>query len=177
MHGLGYENQYNWKKLFKSKRRGGKKASTQREDFWYFNYYLLHINDNIFWDSSDKRNWFFYNKIQYIGDVVFLWFLDFLDYYSDFGINLESKALSRIVDTFGGIIFATISLAIILIIFPFNFSHIADVLPDFLRFIIGWISNDIAKVIIIILIILHLAAAIYSPLAYKFVDKKIFCEK
>ncbi len=90
---------------------------------------------------------------------------------------LNQRLLSRIVDTFGGIIFATISLAIILIIFPFNFSHIADVLPDFLRFIIGWISNDIAKVIIIILIILHLAAAIYSPLAYKFVDKKIFCEK
>jgi len=87
---------------------------------------------------------------------------------------LNQRLISRIVDTFGGIIFATISLAFLLIVFPFEFSNLADILPVFLRFIVGWISNDIAWIIMIILIILHFAAAIYSPFAYKFVDKKLF---
>jgi hypothetical protein len=85
---------------------------------------------------------------------------------------LNQRFLSRIVDTFGGIFFATISIALLFIIFPFEFTHLADVLPGFLRFVLQWISNDIARVIMVILMILHLAAAIYSPFAYKFVDKK-----
>ena len=95
--------------------------------------------------------------------------------------SLESifnqRLLSRIDDTFGGIIFATISLAILLLIFPFEFSHLSDALPESIRFLAQWISNDIAWVIILILMIFHLLAAIYCPFAYKFVDKKIFKRK
>ena len=87
---------------------------------------------------------------------------------------LNQRLLSRIVDTFGGLIFASISIALLLILFPYEFIHLADVLPEFIRFLVQWISNDIARVIMVLLIIVHLAAAIYSPFAYKFVDKKHF---
>jgi hypothetical protein len=87
---------------------------------------------------------------------------------------LNQRLLSRIVDTFGGLIFATISIAILLILFPFEFTYLSDGLPGSIRFLVQWISNDIARVIMIILVIAHLAAAIYSPFAYKFVDKKRF---
>jgi hypothetical protein len=89
----------------------------------------------------------------------------------------SQRLLSRIVDTFGGLIFATLSLSLLLFLFPFDFTHLADALPGILRFLVQWISNDIARVIMVILIILHLAAAIYSPFAYNFIDKKIFNRK
>jgi hypothetical protein len=89
----------------------------------------------------------------------------------------SQRLLSRIVDTFGGLIFATISLALLLFIFPFEFTHLSDVVPNFIRFLIEWISNDIARVIMMLLVIAHLAAAVYSPFAYKFVDKKRFKRK
>jgi hypothetical protein len=84
----------------------------------------------------------------------------------------SQRFLSRIVDTFGGIIFCVLSIAILLFLFPFEFSHLADVLPESIRFLVQWISNDIAQVIMGLLMIAHLAAAIYSPFAYKFIDKK-----
>jgi len=37
-----------------------------------------------------------------------------------------------------------------MIIFPFDFARFADVVPDFLRFLVSWISNDIARVLIIL---------------------------
>lgn len=89
----------------------------------------------------------------------------------------SQRFLSRIVDTFGGLIFAIISLSLLLFLFPFDFTYLADAMPGILRFLVQWISNDIAKAIIMILIILHLAAAIYSPFAYKFIDKKIYNRK
>ena len=90
---------------------------------------------------------------------------------------LSQRLLSRIVDTFGGLIFATISIALLLVLFPFEFTHLADVLPESIRFLVQWISNDIARVILVLIIIAHLDAAIYSPFAYKFVDKSRFKHK
>jgi len=57
---------------------------------------------------------------------------------------LGRKNLSRDVDAFGGIIFVTIGGIWLFVVFPFEFSYFADVLPDFLRFLVQWISNDIA---------------------------------
>lgn len=82
---------------------------------------------------------------------------------------LGQRFASRVFDVFGGIIFAALSLAWLSLVFPFEFAYFADVLPDFLRFLVGWISNDIARVIMILLTILHFVAAVYSPIAYKFI--------
>jgi hypothetical protein len=82
------------------------------------------------------------------------------------------RLLSRIWDAFGGLIFATIGVTWLLVVFPFEFTYFADVLPDFLRFLIQWISNDIAQVLMVLIIIVSLGAAIYTPIAYKFVSLK-----
>jgi hypothetical protein len=37
-----------------------------------------------------------------------------------------------------------------MVVFPFNFAHFADIVPDFLRFWVSWITNDIARVLIAI---------------------------
>lgn len=79
------------------------------------------------------------------------------------------RFFSRLFDVFGGIIFIAISLAWLLVIFPFEFTYFAEVLPVSLRFLVQWISNDIARGIMIIGIIGLAIAAIYSPIAYKFI--------
>ena len=85
---------------------------------------------------------------------------------------LGQRLLSRLWDAFGGLVFATIAEIWLLMIFPFEFTYFADVLPDFLRFLAQWISNDIARILMIIIIIVTLGAAIYTPIAYKFVRIK-----
>lgn len=47
-------------------------------------------------------------------------------------------------------IFSTISGAFLLVYFPFNFVHFGDVIPDFLRFLVSWITNDIAWILLAI---------------------------
>jgi hypothetical protein len=37
-----------------------------------------------------------------------------------------------------------------MVVFPFNFAHFADVVPDFLAFLISWITNDIARLLLAI---------------------------
>jgi hypothetical protein len=38
----------------------------------------------------------------------------------------------------------------LLFVFPFNFAHLADVVPEFLRFLVSWITNDIAWVLFLL---------------------------
>ena len=87
---------------------------------------------------------------------------------------LGLRLLSRIFDTFGGGIFAVISLSWLLVVFPFEFAHFSDVLPESLRFLVQWISNDIARALMVLGIIVLVVAAIYMPIAYKFVEIKRF---
>jgi len=75
---------------------------------------------------------------------------------------IGQKNISRDLDSFGGLIFSTIGYAWFLIIFPFDFVHFADVLPDFFRILLQWISNDIGRVILVLLFLFHLVSAIYS---------------
>ncbi|MCW4054256.1 MAG: hypothetical protein NWE84_04965 [Candidatus Bathyarchaeota archaeon] len=87
---------------------------------------------------------------------------------------LGQRLLSRLFDTFGGIIFIAVATALLLVVFPFNFSYFADVLPDFLRFLVQWISNDIARILMALYTVAMGIAAVYAPIAYKFVRIKRF---
>lgn len=87
---------------------------------------------------------------------------------------LSLRLLSRLFDVFGGIIFLLISTIVLLIIFPFDFQYLADLLPKSLRFLLEWISDDIARVVMVLGTIGLLFATVYSPIAYKFVDLKRF---
>ena len=85
---------------------------------------------------------------------------------------LGKRLLSRLFDTFGGIIFIAVATAWLLVVFPFEFTYFADVLPDFLRFLVQWISNDIARVVMLLYTIVMLIAAFYAPISYKFIRIK-----
>jgi hypothetical protein len=87
---------------------------------------------------------------------------------------LNQRLMSRLFDVFFGLIFLTISLVWLLVTFPFEFAYFADVLPEGLRFLVQWISNDIAQGIMLLGTILLVVAEIYSPIAYKFVNIKRF---
>ena len=90
---------------------------------------------------------------------------------------LGLRLLSRLFDVFGGVIFGGICIIWLLAVFPFEFAYFADILPNSIKFLLQWISNDIARVIMMVGIIIHLVAAIYCPIGYKFVDKKRFNRK
>ena len=75
---------------------------------------------------------------------------------------LALKNPSRDLDSFGGLIFVAISFIWLLVVFPFDFTHFADVLPDSLRFLLQWVSNDIARVLMFLGFILHLFLAVYA---------------
>ena len=79
---------------------------------------------------------------------------------------------SRLFDVFGGLILAAVCTIGLLIVFPFEFAHFADVMPDSLSFLVRWISNDIARAFMVLAIIMYLGAAVYCPIAYKFVGQK-----
>lgn len=87
------------------------------------------------------------------------------------------RLLSRIFDAFGGIVFMVVSLAWLLVVFPFDFAYFADVLPVSIRFLVQWISNGIAQGVMVLGVILLIVAAVYSPIAYKFVSVKRFSRK
>ena len=87
---------------------------------------------------------------------------------------LGRRLLSRLFDVFGGVIFAGICITWLLVAFPFKFTYFADILPNSLKFLLQWISDDIARIIMVLGIIVHLGAAIYCPIGYKFVDIKRF---
>jgi hypothetical protein len=85
---------------------------------------------------------------------------------------LGQRLLCPLFDTFGGIIFIAVAIAWLLVVFPFEFTYFADVLPDFLRFLVQWISNDVARVIMVLYTIAMCIAAIYAPISYKFIKIK-----
>ena len=90
---------------------------------------------------------------------------------------LGRRLLSRLVEVFGGLILATFATAWLLAVFPFEFANFADVLPESLRFLVQWISNDIARVLMVLGVVVYLGAAAYCPIAYGFVDKRRFKRK
>ncbi len=78
-------------------------------------------------------------------------------------IIIGQKNLSRDLDL-GGLFFAAFAVAWLLVVFPFDFAHFADLLPDSLRFLLQWISNDIARVLMVLSFIVHLGLAVYSAI-------------
>ena len=85
---------------------------------------------------------------------------------------LGQRLLSRLFDTFGGIIFIAVATAWLILVFPFDFTYFAVMLPDFLRFLVQWISNDLARILMVLYTLAIGIAAIYAPIGYKFIRIK-----
>lgn len=86
-------------------------------------------------------------------------------------ILIGQKHPSRDLDSYGGLFFATFAIGWLILVFPFDFAHFADVFPDFLRFLVQWISNEIAMLLLIILFIAHLILGVYSLILRLYVHK------
>ena len=82
------------------------------------------------------------------------------------------KNLGCLFDVFGAILIA-VAIAWLFVVFPFDFAYFADVLPDFLRFLVKWISNDIARVLMVLGIIVTLVMAIYTAIFYVLVRREL----
>jgi len=82
------------------------------------------------------------------------------------------KNLARLVDVFGSILVA-VAITWLFVVFPFDFAYFADVLPSFLRFLLQWISNDIARVLMVLGIIVTLVVAIYTAIFYVLVRREL----
>jgi len=69
--------------------------------------------------------------------------------------------------------FGVVAFVWLFVVFPFDFSHLADVLPNFLRFLLLWISNDVAKVLMAIAIIAAPVLTVYTAVLYVFVHREM----
>lgn len=54
----------------------------------------------------------------------------------------------------------------LLTVFPFDFSHLADILPGPIRFLISWITDDIGRIIMVVQVVLGLITAITTTARY-----------
>ncbi|UCG02655.1 MAG: hypothetical protein JSW11_01425 [Candidatus Heimdallarchaeota archaeon] len=86
-------------------------------------------------------------------------------------ILLGQKHPSRDLDTYGGLFFATFAIGWLILVFPFDFTYFADVLPVFLRFLLQWISNEIALVLLVLLLVVHLIFGVVSLIIRLYVFK------
>ena len=86
-------------------------------------------------------------------------------------ILIGQKHPSRDLDSYGGLFFATFAIGWLIVVIPFEFTRFADVLPDSLRFLVQWISNEIALLLLILLFIIHLFFAVYSLILRLYVRK------
>jgi hypothetical protein len=82
------------------------------------------------------------------------------------------KNLVRLFDVFQAILVA-VAIAWLFVVFPFEFAYLADVLPSFLRFLVQWISNDIARVLMALGIIVTLVVMIYTAIFYVLVRREL----
>jgi hypothetical protein len=87
---------------------------------------------------------------------------------SIFGMRLAS----RIFDVFIGGIPAILASFVLVVIFPFDFTHYADVFPEGLRFLVGWMSDDIMRGLWLLLSIGLAGGLAYAPFAYKFIVRR-----
>jgi hypothetical protein len=61
---------------------------------------------------------------------------------------------------------------VLLLTFPFNFAHFADALPSQIRFIFGWLNNDIARIFLWLPLIFGPFAALVITIQFLVVSWK-----
>lgn len=82
------------------------------------------------------------------------------------------KNLARLFDVFGAGLFF-IALIWLFIIFPFDFAHFADPLPRALEFLLNWISNDLARFLMVLGFIGTPIMLAYNAIMYTLVRREL----
>ena len=71
----------------------------------------------------------------------------------------------RPADIFAGAFFV-VATSYLLWVFPFDFSHLADLFPESMQFLLDWISNDVAVILFSLAIVVSLIVAIWTAFLY-----------
>ncbi|MFW6110831.1 MAG: hypothetical protein ACOC6H_02215 [Thermoproteota archaeon] len=87
-------------------------------------------------------------------------------------ILMGRKNPARVFEVVGALL-TTTALLWSYIVFPFNFGHLADVLPSSIRVLLKWISNDLARLAMILAIIVTPITAVYNAVLYIFVHQEL----
>jgi len=82
------------------------------------------------------------------------------------------KNVVRPLDVLGTAVMV-VALVWLLAVFPFDFSHFADVLPKALQFLLRWISNGLVKMLMTIGIIPACVMTVYTAILYVLVRREL----
>ena len=85
---------------------------------------------------------------------------------------LGRRNVSRIPDMISSTFFILIGIWFV-ITFPFDFSHLADILPSGLQFLLSWITNDLVRFLLVIGIIVSAVVLVYTAFLYRAVRTKL----
>ncbi|MBI5031230.1 MAG: hypothetical protein HZB51_11940 [Chloroflexi bacterium] len=100
--------------------------------------------------------------------------LEMLALYGPIAVSLAApiiRALSghrnpaSLFDTATRLLLAIGSLELVLV-FPLDFAHIADVLPGAIRFILSWMTNDFGRLVLLLQVILGCVTAVAAIFKY-----------
>lgn len=86
-------------------------------------------------------------------------------------INVASKAISprkdvvALVELIGAALFASVT-AWLYLVFPFNFTHLADVVPAQLQFMLNWITNDLGRILVGLILVASIIALAVSAVKF-----------
>lgn len=69
------------------------------------------------------------------------------------------KDVLALIEWVGAALFAGVA-AWLYAVFPFNFTHLADVVPTQLQFLLSWITNDIGHILVALILIAGIIALI-----------------
>lgn len=87
-------------------------------------------------------------------------------------ILVGRKNRVRPIELVGNILWIVASVWL-LIVFPFNFAHLADVLPESLQPLLDWISNDIGRLLLVLGTIGGCIALFFTTMLYIFVGRRL----
>lgn len=108
---------------------------------------------------------FFTSKFGRLEQFLFYGSLSFGIITSIGKIIVGRKNTIRPLEAFGAL-FSFSALLWLLHVFPFDFKYLTDILPEILRLITIWISNDIAKIFMIVGIVGSFVTALYIIVLY-----------
>ncbi|HDP96477.1 MAG TPA: hypothetical protein ENN25_02155 [Euryarchaeota archaeon] len=78
----------------------------------------------------------------------------------------------RPIELIGNILWIVVSVWM-LVVFPFDFAHLADVLPEYLQPLLDWVSNDIGRILVVLGTIGGFIALFITSMLYIFVGKRL----
>lgn len=82
------------------------------------------------------------------------------------------KSLSKSLDIIGSIL-CLIAIIYFLASFPFDFSHISDPLPNVLKWVLQWITDDFARALMVIGTIVLIFVIPFQSVSYLYLRRKL----